>query len=108
MKTDLLEVVESTSEQMDFADGKYTVINENGKLSALRHGEPWARDLVGDNLVYAMLVDAMALKQQRDNLLGILIRAHDAIEALDGTSIENEQLVDDYRAVIDKTMKESQ
>lgn len=40
----------------DFADGKYTVINDNGKLTALRHGEPWVRDLVGDNLVYWMLV----------------------------------------------------
>lgn len=43
----------------DFADGKYTVISDNGKLTALRHGEPWpARDekLVGDKLVYWMLV----------------------------------------------------
>lgn len=40
----------------DFADGKYTVINDNGKLTALRNGEPWGRDLVGDNLVYWMLV----------------------------------------------------
>ena len=105
MKTDLLEAVESTGEQMDFADGKYTVINENGKLSALRYGELWARDLVGDNLVYWMLMDAVKLKQQRDNLLGILIRARDAIEALDGTSVENERLVDDYRAVINKTIR---
>jgi hypothetical protein len=28
----------------------------------------------------------------------LLLRASDAIEALDGTSIENERLVDDYRA----------
>ena len=46
----------------DFADGKYTVINDNGTLSALRHGEPWARDLVGDNLVYWMLVEVDRLK----------------------------------------------
>lgn len=39
----------------DFADGKYTVISDNGKLTALRHGEPWL-DLVGNNLVYWMLV----------------------------------------------------
>ncbi|MEY2653413.1 MAG: hypothetical protein RLZZ524_440 [Pseudomonadota bacterium] len=28
----------------------------------------------------------------------LLLRAADAIEALDGTSVENEKLVDDYRA----------
>ena len=28
----------------------------------------------------------------------LLLRAGDAIEALDGTSVENEKLVDDYRA----------
>lgn len=56
------------SEQMEFADGKYTVINENGKLSALRYGEPWNRSLTGDNLVYWMLVDAIKLKEERDAL----------------------------------------
>ena len=35
-------------------DEKYTVIqDENGKLYALRYGEPW-RDLVGDNLILRM------------------------------------------------------
>ena len=57
------------TEKMDFAGGKYTVINDNGKLTALRHGEPWGRDLVGDNLVYWMLQDALRLKQERDALL---------------------------------------
>lgn len=60
------------SEKMDFADGKYTVINDNGKLTALRHGEPWGRDLVGDNLVYWMLVDSLQLKAQRNALLAAL------------------------------------
>lgn len=57
------------SEQMNFADGKYTVINDNGELTALRHGEPWRRDLTGDNLVYWMLVEALELKHQRDEML---------------------------------------
>jgi hypothetical protein len=60
------------SEQMNFADGKYTVINENGLLTALRHGEPWQRDLTGDNLVYWMLVEALELKRQRDLMLDAL------------------------------------
>lgn len=56
------------TERMDFADGKYTVINENGKLTALRHGELWGRDLTGDNLIYWMLMDALKLKAERDAL----------------------------------------
>jgi hypothetical protein len=57
----------------DSDDGKYTVINNDGVLTALRHGLPWGRDLVGDNLVYWMLIEVDALKakaalmeQQRD------------------------------------------
>ena len=48
--------------QHTFADGKYTLINDNGKLTALRHGEPWGRDLTGDNLIYWMLVEVERLK----------------------------------------------
>ncbi len=64
----------------DFSDGKYTVINDNGKLTALRHGEPWGRDLTGDNLIYWMLVEVDNLKQQRDALLK---DAHDLLEYCD-------------------------
>lgn len=52
-----------TQERLDFCDGKYTFINDNGVLTALRHGEPWCRDLVGDNLVYWMFVEVQRLKQ---------------------------------------------
>jgi hypothetical protein len=48
--------------QHTFADGKYTVINDNGNLTALRHGEPWTRDFTGDNLIYWMLVEVERLK----------------------------------------------
>jgi hypothetical protein len=37
-----------------FDNGKYTVVNDNGILTALRYNEPW-RSLAGDNLVAAML-----------------------------------------------------
>ena len=56
----------------DFADGKYTVISDNGILTALRYGEPWDRDLIGDNLVYWMLVEVANLKSQREELLEAL------------------------------------
>lgn len=49
------------SEQMEFDNGKYTVIADQGKLTALRYGEPW-RELTGDNLVHCML--DTTLKQQ--------------------------------------------
>lgn len=55
------------SEQMDFNDGKYTVIYDNGRLKALCYDQPW-RDLTGDNLVYAMLVKASQLQAERDAL----------------------------------------
>ena len=49
-------------ERMHFADGKYVVICNNGLLTALRNGEPWDRDLIGDNLVYWMFVEAKKLE----------------------------------------------
>ena len=58
----------------DIANGKYTIINDNGRLSALRHGEYWNRDLCGDNLIYWMLVDFDKMKEQRDELLDTLQR----------------------------------
>ena len=61
--------------QHTFADGKYTVINDNGRLTALRHGEHWDRDLCGDNLIYWMLVDYDKMKEERDELLKALNEA---------------------------------
>lgn len=66
--------------QHSFSDGKYTVINDNGKLTALRHGEPWDRDLTGDNLIYWMLVDVDALKAQRDELVAHLQKSVASLE----------------------------
>lgn len=48
--------------QHSFNDGKYTLYNDNGKLTAFRNGEPWDRDLTGDNLIYWMLVEVDRLK----------------------------------------------
>lgn len=45
-------------------DGKYTVLHENGlNLRALRHGEPWMRDFIGDKLVLAMAQDIERLQE---------------------------------------------
>lgn len=67
-----------SEERITVADGKYTVINDNGNLSALRHGEPWARDLVGDNLVYWMFVrirELEAIAQQAQEPVGEIMRS---------------------------------
>lgn len=50
--------------EISLLDGKYTVlINDLGALSALRYGEPW-RNLVGDNLVRAMVVEIEELREK--------------------------------------------
>lgn len=56
------------TERMEFEDGKYTVINHNGHLSALRYGEPWIYEISGSKLFYAMFVEALGLKDERDAL----------------------------------------
>ena len=55
------------SEQMDFNDGKYTVIHDDSGFRALRYGGPW-RNLNGDHLVYSMLLEITKLKEERDTL----------------------------------------
>lgn len=52
-----------TAERIDLNDGKYSVINDDGRLTALRHGEPW-RNLSGDNLIYWMFVEIVNLKAE--------------------------------------------
>ena len=57
-----------SKDTMSFCDGKYTVTSDSGALYAHRHGEPWNRDLTGDNLVYWMLVEIENLKEQLEAL----------------------------------------
>lgn len=66
--------------------GKYTVINDKGKLTALRHGEPWReQNLIGDNLVYWLAVELHAareeLRKQRPAITAVFDR--DVWDALD-------------------------
>lgn len=66
-----------------FDNGKYEVRFENdGKLYAYRHGEEW-RDLVGDNLILAMLHE---VEQLRNNI-------EDAKSCLYGVPIECSEVV---------------
>jgi hypothetical protein len=54
--------------QHDFGDGKYTVVFEpDGRLYALRNGEPW-QDFSGNKLLYCMLqeIDDLKAAQAQD------------------------------------------
>lgn len=59
MATDLPDA----PERVTVCDGKYTVINDHGKLTAERHGEPWQINLTGNNLVYWMMVEIQHLRE---------------------------------------------
>jgi len=49
--------------EISMEDGKYSVFQESdGRLHALRHGEPWARDIVGDKLVLALAQEVARLR----------------------------------------------
>jgi len=52
--------------QVSVNGGKYTVIFNSSpyRFEALRHGEPWNRDLVGDNLVYWLAVELDEARKQ--------------------------------------------
>jgi hypothetical protein len=88
--------------QRSFDNGKYTVINNNGLLSALRYGDPW-RDLTGDNLVAAMLHEVDILHKVNTELL----------EALQAVMTEHEdgyglKCVEQVKATIAKATGETQ
>lgn len=58
-------------------DGKYSVVNENGILTAFRYGESWpekSHDLIGDGFVLALVGQIEELRSQ----VGVL-KKHDVI-----------------------------
>jgi hypothetical protein len=57
--------------RIDLEDGEYSVVHDNGSsLHALRYGEPWRDDLVGDGLVLAMA-------QEIERLRGVVAEVSD-------------------------------
>lgn len=72
-------------------DGKYTVINEDGRLAFLRHGESWP---AADDLRHSGVVRAMA---QRIEELEVAIRA-----VLNGTLIYGQCRNDDGMCSFDE------
>jgi hypothetical protein len=76
-------------------DGKYTVTNDNGRLTCLRHGEVWEagdRELCGDGLSLALVfrieedgeslkakdAEILALKEQVASLQRVLAHRRDS------------------------------
>ena len=59
----------SGSKRYDFADGKYTIIRDFStyRMTALRYGEDWGRDLTGDNLIASMLDEIDRLHELNDS-----------------------------------------
>jgi hypothetical protein len=56
-----------TIEHVSVNDGKYTVVLEDGNMHALRYGEPWGRDLAGDNLVELAEARAKVIEAKNDS-----------------------------------------
>lgn len=91
-------------ERIDVADGKYTVINDNGRLSALRHGEPW-QDLTGNNLVYWLAVELRDARTTNQELLSLLKEAELFVRVLGLDSDPAAALAASCRAAIAKATK---
>lgn len=48
--------------KVSVSEGKYTVVQDDEGLRALRYGEPW-RDCVGDNLIYSLAAELEATRE---------------------------------------------
>jgi hypothetical protein len=74
--------------RVEVADGKYTVVMEDdGRLTALRHGEPW-QNLVGNKFVYSL---AYELQESRDLVASMTAQRDCALTAAKMHSALGEQ-----------------
>ena len=58
-------------ERYELEGGKYTILNDNGVITALRYGEPW-REFVGDNLIGSLVEEVRRLHGVNDKLMSHL------------------------------------
>lgn len=81
--------------KIDLAEGKYTYIRYlAGEQEALRYGEPWRKDLAGDNLIYYF---GCKVEEQAKQLSAL----QKENEGLKTKLVIAEQTVDDLRPVLD-------
>lgn len=61
--------------ELDIIVGEYTVqMDDAGKLTALRHSEPW-RDCIGDNLILALAQEVESLRECNTALQSVVNEA---------------------------------
>lgn len=74
---------------------------DGSTMSAFRQKENGPFIAAANPTTIEVLLDRIQLlEQEKVTLMGILRRAGNTIEALDGTSVENERLVDDYHSAL--------
>ena len=70
-------------ETIKLQDGKYIITNNKGVLKAFRHGEEW-RDIVGDNLIYALV---QKVNELEDELC-------QAIDVIEDSGVDYEEIIE--------------
>lgn len=70
-------------ETIKLQDGKYTITNNNGVLKAFRYGEEW-RDIVGDNLICALV---QKVNELEDELC-------QAIDIIEDSGVDYEEIIE--------------
>jgi len=55
------------SDLYSYDDGKYTIINDNGHLTALRYNEPW-QDVTGYKIIHSMFAETVRLAAEVSKL----------------------------------------
>lgn len=59
--------------KINLENGKYTIRYDNGIMSCDRHGIPWRKeDLVGDNLLHALVVELNDMYKELDIAVDII------------------------------------
>lgn len=58
---------------INLENDKYTIHYNNGEISCDRYGEPWRKeDLVGDNLIHALVVELHDMYKEFDIAVDII------------------------------------
>jgi hypothetical protein len=85
-------------------DNKYTIIEdiENGTFKALRYGKEW-RNLVGDNLIFALTYLVDDLQQENQHYKQALEEIVKLLDDLRSSEIHDFPIL--VRGIIDRTLK---
>lgn len=94
--------------RVDVAEGKYSVLHDGkGKMTALRYGEPWGRDLVGDNLVFHLAAELHETREVCRKMVHGLKQAQGYVETVSGKIMGEEDksgVLEDINAALKLTL----